>query len=170
MELLEYFHSTLDKNLEELTSDSQAKWGILTPHHMVEHLIWSLRLSTGKLEPKLEVPEEEIPLRLKFLNSIDEIPIDDTNNENKILFALKTSSLDEAKIKLTQEKNFFLEKLSEEPGFENIHPLFGKLNMSLWAKNHVKHFIHHFKQFGITRGIHYLNAIPHFEVDHSNPS
>ena len=47
-------------SLRNLPADRQAKWGIMTPHHMIEHLSGSMRMSNGKVYlPQLIADEKK---------------------------------------------------------------------------------------------------------------
>jgi oxepin-CoA hydrolase/3-oxo-5,6-dehydrosuberyl-CoA semialdehyde dehydrogenase len=50
---------TLLQRLDQLNSDSKAKFGIFTPQHMVEHLTISLKLSVGKIHIPVFEPNEK---------------------------------------------------------------------------------------------------------------
>ena len=56
---------TLLQRLDQLNSESKAKFGILTPQHMVEHLTITLKLSAGRIPiPEFE-PNENSSLESK---------------------------------------------------------------------------------------------------------
>ncbi len=47
------------QRLKHLSLQSEAKFGILTPQHMVEHLILTLKMSTGRIPIPEIVPTEK---------------------------------------------------------------------------------------------------------------
>lgn len=83
--------------LRRLAADRQAQWGILTPHHMVEHLSGSIRMSNGKVYLPQLIADEKIPARLQFLYSDKPFPKDlKFTEEPAALKPLKTASLAKA--------------------------------------------------------------------------
>jgi hypothetical protein len=47
------------QHLKDLTPEASPLWGILTPQHMVEHLVLAMRFSNGKLTQDLILPAEK---------------------------------------------------------------------------------------------------------------
>ncbi|MFZ9657445.1 MAG: DUF1569 domain-containing protein, partial [Crocinitomicaceae bacterium] len=43
----------------------------------------------------------------------------------------------------------FTEYYEENPSQTHLHPFYGNLNATQWARLHTKHFAHHFEQFGL---------------------
>ncbi|MEO6302983.1 MAG: hypothetical protein ABIP51_07405 [Bacteroidia bacterium] len=139
--------ATIDKFSEEMTP----LFGKLTPQHVLEHLLTSINLSTGKrqieffqtqemadrFKAKLVYTDAEIPQGIKNPLLTDDLP------------ELKYHSLDEAKQKLKAELEYFYEYRSQNPNAMGTHPRLNSLTMSEWTTMHTKHFSHHFKQYGL---------------------
>ena len=57
--------------LHQLSADQKGNWGIMTPQHMVEHLIVSTKMSNGGLHIPCRLPAEMIPKYRAFLLESD---------------------------------------------------------------------------------------------------
>jgi oxepin-CoA hydrolase/3-oxo-5,6-dehydrosuberyl-CoA semialdehyde dehydrogenase len=136
--------------IKKLTTETGAQWGRMTPQHMIEHLIIVLKISNGKLRLKQAVSDEEVQLRRKFLMSD---MMFEKNIKNPLLGdelpKLRNASLDEARDKFLEEIDDFYNFFKENPDSKPAHPLFGELYKSEWERFHLKHFTHHFSQFGL---------------------
>lgn len=142
----------IEQHLSLLKPESQPLFGKLGPQHMIEHLTEGLRMSTGKAIYEQHTPDEKLPLFHKFLMSDKEMPIG-----TKVPFmgdeppALINQNLEEAKSRLMDELNDFQTHFGKNPDAREMHPVFGNLNKNEWLRLHGKHFLHHFKQFGLIR-------------------
>ncbi|MES2764739.1 MAG: DUF1569 domain-containing protein [Bacteroidota bacterium] len=136
--------------VKKLMPETQPLWGIMTPQHMLEHISIVLKISNGKLRVPVAVSEEEVELRKKFLMSDRMF---EKNIKNPVLGEglpkLRNANLDEAREKFLKEVDDFYEFFKNDPDAKPIHPLFGELYKSEWERFHLKHFTHHFSQFGL---------------------
>lgn len=139
------------ERLAYLTPEQKPLWGKMTAQHMVEHLIWTLQVSSGKLTFECVSPLERLPALKRFLLSDKPMPqlfINPVIGET--LVDLNYGSLNEAKEKLTEEilnyRNYFLDNPNSKP----VHMIFGELAKEEWNMLHKKHFTLHFLQFGLT--------------------
>lgn len=137
--------------IEKLKEETTPAWGIMSPQHMVEHLIQAVQLSNGKLENnECMNSSEKLPILKRFLMSTRPLPKNFTNTvvgaELKIL---RNSNLKEAINKLESEVKDINNYFTENPDLKPINPTFGPLNKEEWIQFHKKHFIHHFTQFGL---------------------
>ncbi len=144
--------SRIFKLLSKLKSDTPAIFGIMTPQHMVEHLILILQCSNGKRKQKLCYTAEKAEKVKSFILDLKEelprgfkapmLPID-------ALLALENTDLKQALERLKLELNDFQAYFRLNPNVEPIHPITGELTHTEWVTFHNKHFLHHFKQFSI---------------------
>ncbi|HYF01962.1 MAG TPA: DUF1569 domain-containing protein [Patescibacteria group bacterium] len=136
--------------VQKLMPETEALWGRMTPQHMVEHLIVTLKIANGKIRTKVAVSEAEVELRKKFLMGD---AMFEKNIKNPVLGdelpKLRNANLDEAREKFLKEIDDFYEFFKSNPEAKPVHPLFGELYKSEWERFHLKHFTHHFKQFGL---------------------
>lgn len=142
----------LNSLLNNLTENSQPKWGSLKAQNMVEHLAKTLQYSNGKKEIAQRTTEEEgLKAKQAFIYSDMEMSMGLKSPllpaEGPIPFEF--SNLDEAKRNLNKELNDFESYHVNHPDACFVQPRLGKLNYKEWIIFHGKHFTHHFKQFGL---------------------
>jgi hypothetical protein len=136
--------------LRALPADRVPKWGIMSSHHMVEHLSGSMRMSNGKVYLPQLIADEKIPARLQFLYSNDPFPLNlKFTEEPANLKTLKTASIEEAIALLEQMLVVFDAHYDANPNDKPIHPFFGPLNKEQWLQFHNRHWNHHFEQFDL---------------------
>ena len=115
---------------------------------MIEHLSFLMQISNGKINADYFVSDEKSARRKPFLDTEGELQIGFkapmlSEEPNKMKF----DNLNEAIEDLFLQINDFITHF-ESSKTEN-HPFFGELDFDYWKKFHVKHFTHHFKQFGL---------------------
>lgn len=135
--------------LSKLTAQSKAEWGTMSAQRMVEHLTDSLQVATGRNPQELVIPEDKIekaqawlatdkpmPKNFKVSFASDEIPM--RHDEIEL-------SIDE----LVEEIFYFDELFQNDAGKKVVHPFYGALNYEQWNRLNMKHFSHHYEQFGL---------------------
>lgn len=143
----------IQKILNNLTENSERKFGLMTPQLMVEHLEEVLRNGFGSLEPSdfPEIPAEKLELLQDWIYTDQKIrpgaqyPLLKEGEEPQLRF----KNLTEAKEKLLETLKEFLIYYRENPQAEHYHPRFGMLNKEMMELFHRKHFTHHFEQFNL---------------------
>lgn len=150
MPFLEPTRQNLEEKLRQLTSEHEAQWGMLTPQHMLEHLIGSLKMSRGAVQVGVQIPEEQVDKMQRFLFSDQPMPQGvKSANMPEGLPELQFSDLETAKAEFLKEWDRFVEAYEAEPEKNEAHPVFGELGKEGWYQVHRKHFTHHFQQFGL---------------------
>jgi hypothetical protein len=137
--------------LKNLTEDSHREFGIMTPQHMVEHIILTVKLSYGRIKiPEFEPNEKQLMQKQALIYSDISFPrgIRAPGIGDQLL-ALRFSDLDNAKLELQKSLNEYNAYFKSNPEAKTIHPRFGNLTYQEWELFHDKHFDHHFGQFGI---------------------
>jgi len=143
------FEELMPAILENLTPETKAEWGIMSPQHMIEHLIITWKISRGRINTPL-ISKDGLEERRAFLMS-------DKPYEKNIgvpalqgkLAKLRFPDLESAKEALLQEVKAFHEYYAVKPDIEHENLFFGKLNKDQWHQLHFKHSRHHFSQFGL---------------------
>ena len=141
---------TLPQRLPQLGPTSEAQFGILTPQHMVEHLILTLKMSTGRIPiPEFEPNEKQLARKqallftdLPFPKGVKAPGLPDT------LLDLRFPNLEAAKAELIKSWDAYQLIFQENPTKKTPHPGFGPLNFDEWERFHAKHVDHHLSQFG----------------------
>lgn len=145
-----FFKTTLIDKLKQLSAEQTPNWGIMTPQHMVEHLVGSWLISNGKFNAQQFVSKETRTKKLKFLFSQNEFDknLNPTGQivENK---PLKKENLAAAIDSLKENINTFFIYHQTNPQAKPIHPVFGALTCQQWLLFQTKHTKHHLIQFGL---------------------
>lgn len=143
--------NSIESRIANLTRESLANFGIMTPQHMVEHLTLTIKISYGRIKLPDFVPTEKqlaqkqalIYTDLEFPKGIKAPGIGGS------LLDLRYPNLETAKSELIKSIDEYNNHFNEFKGDYTIHPRFGKLNHDEWERFHRKHFHHHLSQFGI---------------------
>ncbi len=148
-DFIEFLKVELPGVLDKLNSDTKPSWGILTPQHMLEHVVGSWRVSNGNAAARLAVSEDELKEHRDFLFSEREF---EQNVKNPImpkdgLWPLRKKDLDAAKQQLLMEISDFFKYYDANPDAISVHPILGKLDKEGWLRFQRKHMQHHFRQF-----------------------
>ena len=136
--------------LLKLKDNRKPLFGKMNGQQMIEHLSFVTQLGNGNVKFDGFVADEKMERRKPFLDSDNELQpgfrpkniADEPNPE-------KFNSIEEA------IKDLILQMKKMDSYFESdsdkklTHPFFGELNYEYWKKFQVKHFTHHFKQFGL---------------------
>jgi hypothetical protein len=139
----------IESIIEDLNEDSTRLFGIMTPQHMLEHLIITFKLSSGRIKiPEFEPNEKQLSQKQYLLYTDMEFPkgIRAPGLPAELL-PLRFDSLQTAKEKLIQAMEEFESAFSEDPDLMTLHPRFGKLTYAEWKVFHGKHLKHHLGQF-----------------------
>ncbi len=143
---------TIEAYLNQLTEDTKPVWGSMTPQHMVEHLEYSTRISSGEIQDfKIETPEKILEKVHATLYNYNPMPknFEAPKRLEQELKSLTHDSLETAKQKLLEAYDDFEAYFKENPEVTLKNIVFGYLNRYEWHLFHRKHYNHHFEQFGL---------------------
>ncbi|AUC86324.1 hydroxymethylglutaryl-CoA reductase, degradative [Polaribacter sp. ALD11] len=134
--------------LSNLKADSKPLFGKMNGQQMVEHVSFLMKISNGKVAADYFVEDEKSARRKTFLNTDGELQIGFkpamlSEEPYPVKFATIKESIDDLILQVNDFEKHFKTVQSEN------HPFFGELDFEYWQKFHVKHFTHHFKQFGL---------------------
>ena len=135
--------------LNRLSSSKTPLWGKMNAQEMVEHLSDMLMMSRGTGNFSIDVDAETIARRQQFLSSDKEMAKNIAVPFTKEIIELRHDELELALDEFADEWINFTEYYENNPSASVIHPYYGDLDFNLWLKMHDKHFMHHFKQFGL---------------------
>ena len=140
--------NTVRKILSNLKIDTKPIFGKMNGQQMIDHLAFVMKFSNGNLATDTFVEEEKAALRKAFLNTDRELQVGFkapmlSEDPYPVKFATIQESIDDLILQIDKFELHFKTTKSEK------HPFFGRLNYDFWKKFHVKHFTHHFKQFGL---------------------
>jgi oxepin-CoA hydrolase/3-oxo-5,6-dehydrosuberyl-CoA semialdehyde dehydrogenase len=137
--------------LSGLSDKTPARWGMMTPQHMVEHLIFHFQTAMGQIEMTVTTPEEKLE---KWQESLwNYIPMPENFKHPKLdpeaPMPLGFGSLKEAIQALDKAFDEYQIYFKSNPGVTNPNAVFGHLDKTHWDLLGRKHFDHHLKQFGL---------------------
>jgi oxepin-CoA hydrolase/3-oxo-5,6-dehydrosuberyl-CoA semialdehyde dehydrogenase len=136
--------------LDALRPDTPALWGRMTAQEMVEHLVWTFEVSTGRVVLECPYAEDQRERMKPFLHHNRPTPHDFMNPALRDgLPPLRFPSLKAAKAALQDEVDRFIEHSRTRPDTRHMHPIFGPIGVEGWSRTHFKHGCHHLLQFGL---------------------
>jgi oxepin-CoA hydrolase / 3-oxo-5,6-dehydrosuberyl-CoA semialdehyde dehydrogenase len=145
-----FLGTTVHEALAVLKPDAQPQWGHMSAQQMVEHLLWSIRGSTGAMTFAVVTPDNLLERAKRFLYHDRQTPHEFMN---PLLTAglppLEYPDLRSAVEAVRVEMRRFLELAVKEPDVVRNHPIFGPLKPEEWERSHFKHCHHHLAQFGM---------------------
>ena len=145
-----FFDRDLMGAISHLNAPTSPIWGNMSAQHMLEHLTWAFRCSTGDIRLNCHTPENLIDPVKKFLYDNRGTPHGFRNPElGENPPPLQYSSLADARMAFARELSHFIDHFHDEPGAIHIHPIFGPLGAEEWQRSHFKHCYHHLLQFGL---------------------
>ncbi len=144
-------NESLRIRLAKLAEDTTAKWGILKPQHMIEHIEMQYQIAMEKIHVRLSTPIDRLekfievvynhqPMMRGFYNSM---------LKRDELEPLKYKSLPEAIENLFETREKYETFFKENKGKLTLNPTFGPLSKFEWDLLNRKHIHHHFEQFGL---------------------
>lgn len=145
----DFLKNEFPARLAAIDADTPPAWGKMNFRQMVEHMSYSVRMSSGLIPVQLLTPEEHIPKMHAFLAS--DKPFRE-NTPNPLLSdtpaPVRHETCTAAIAELQQELNYFFEVFEKEPGKKVLNASFGPLDFDLSIRLLHKHALHHLKQFG----------------------
>ncbi|WGF92919.1 phenylacetic acid degradation bifunctional protein PaaZ [Aequorivita marisscotiae] len=142
----------IQESLNKLSEDSKPKWGIMTPQHMLEHLEYTYKIASGKIQDfEVATPEKILEKVHASLYNYDKFPRNSNfpQLEKDTLDKLKHPDLATAKEKFLEEREAYKNYFKENPDAKLNNLVFGEMNRYEWYLLERKHLNHHFEQFGI---------------------
>ena len=136
--------------LSQLNKVSKPVFGKMNAQQMIEHLSAVTQIANGNWKVDTFVSDEKTARRKPFLNTENELQMGFKASflaEEPSEF--KFNSIKEAIDNLINEIAFFVKVFKEDENRKVVHPFFGELDFEYWQKFQIKHFTHHFKQFGL---------------------
>ena len=142
---------SLRSRLANLSEDTTAKWGILQPQHMIEHLEMQYQIAMEKIHVRLSTPPDRLE---KFIEvAYNHQPMMKGFYHPMLkrdeLEPLKHESLSEAIEKLFESREKYETFFKENKGKLTLNPTFGPMSKFEWDLLNRKHIHHHFEQFGL---------------------
>lgn len=138
--------------LSKLTENSKPKWGILTPQHLLEHLEYSYRIMSGKIQNfEIATPEKILEKVHHSLYNYDKFPMGTKfpSMRKEELEDLIHPDFATAKEKFIEAREAYKTFFKENPEAILKNLVFGELNRYESYLLERKHLNHHFEQFNL---------------------
>lgn len=136
--------------LNNLDSTQLPNWGIMTPQHMVEHLIVTMKMSNGGFTVPCRLSPEDIEkYKAVILNPDIDMQKGIKAGGMEGLLDLRYADLETSLAKLNSEIEKFHTHFKENPDILIVNPVMGEIGYEDWITFHNKHFKHHFNQFNL---------------------
>jgi oxepin-CoA hydrolase/3-oxo-5,6-dehydrosuberyl-CoA semialdehyde dehydrogenase len=149
---VEINRSNISGYLTKLTEQSKASWGILTPQHLVEHMEKGFRIASGEIQDfEIDTPAEHLAKVQEMVFNYKPMPkgFKHPLMEKESLDQLIHPDLASAKVKMLEAWDSYEAYFKANPDAETKNAVFGHLDKFGWDLLNIKHFNHHFEQFGI---------------------
>jgi len=145
----EFLTMQVPQLLTNLTDSAEAKFGLMTPQHMVEHLTWVTKSSlTRHGEPEAEPTDSQMYFR-KFMDKGAVFKHRPTEKTAADLPKLKYGSLAEAVEQVPDAVDRLYQTFEQNPDFKTFNPMMGEFTFEDQELFHYQHFKYHFYQFGL---------------------
>ena len=142
----------IDQCLSKLTKDTNPKWGIMTPQHMIEHLEYTYKIASGEIQDfEIATPEKILEKVKNSLWNYKKFPQNSQFPvlEKDTLDDLKHESLEVAIEKFKAQRKIYVEFFKKNPDEILKNMVFGELSRYEWYLLERKHLNHHFEQFNL---------------------
>lgn len=136
--------------LENLTADAVPNFGLMTPQHMVEHLIWVTKTTIGrKGEPEKELTKSQLYFKKFIANGavFKYRPKPDVTKAD--LRPLKYASLEAAIEQIAPAIERFYQYFEDTPNALCYNPMMGEMTQADLEVFHAQHYRWHLRQFGL---------------------
>ncbi|MEL6865492.1 MAG: hypothetical protein AAFP19_13785 [Bacteroidota bacterium] len=133
--------------LNQLEADRIPQFGLMTPQHMVEHLVYTTKSSVKDYcPPPAELNKRQTGFR-KFIENGAIFQHRPSNKTKADLPQLKYTSLEEAIEFIPQAIERFYSHFKDDPTRICFHPFMGQLDFEGLELFHFQHFRYHLWQF-----------------------
>lgn len=148
-EYQKFLVTEMPQRLAKLTEDTPAKFGLMTPQHMVEHLVLMTKISVKQYgDPTAEPTEGQLKFK-KFIEKGAHFEHRPSNKTAADLPDLKYGSLQEAIDSYPKGISGFYAHYESNPDFKSFNQIQGALGFEDLEFLHQRHFEYHLDQFGL---------------------
>ncbi|WP_204346996.1 phenylacetic acid degradation bifunctional protein PaaZ [Psychroserpens algicola] len=149
---VEMTETKINECLSKLSKDTKPKWGIMTAQHMIEHLEYTYKITSGEIQDfEIATPEKILEKVHYSLYNYDKFPKNSQfpHLEKDTLDDLKHPDLDTAIEKFKAQREKYIQFFKEHPEAKLKNLVFGELNKYESYLLERKHLNHHFEQFNL---------------------
>ena len=146
----EFLTNTFPELLNSLTLDTKANFGLMTPQHMVEHLIMALGSATTKFEGERIKPATEPQLGMqKFIQNGSVLVHRPSKKTKADLPPLKYASLEEAITNIPDAVEKYYAFQDNNPNYIPYASFMGEVSYEDVELFHYMHIKYHLWQFNL---------------------
>ena len=146
----DFLINELPEILKNLSADTKANFGLMTPQLMVEHLVVVIKTTAKKHEGERETPANKRQLGFqKFIKNGSVLQHRPSEKTKADLPPLKYNSLDEAIVVMPEAVERFYNFWEANPDYIPYGSFMGELSFEEVELFHYMHFRYHLWQFGL---------------------
>jgi len=150
MDKRQFLKTELPKILEQLTPETEGNFGLMTPQHMVEHIIYVAKAMSVKYEGERESPPNERQLGMqKFIQSGAVLSHRPSEKTKADLPPLKYDSLEAAIADVPEAVNRIYDFWDNNKDYVPYAAFTGEVSHEDIEHFHYMHFRYHLWQFGL---------------------
>jgi oxepin-CoA hydrolase / 3-oxo-5,6-dehydrosuberyl-CoA semialdehyde dehydrogenase len=149
---IEVNRSNVSTFIGRLDENAKAKWGMMGPQHMIEHMEKAYRMATGEIaDYEIATPEDKLPKFRETIFNFRPMPME---FKHPLLPKDKADDLlhpdlATAKAKMLEAWDAYEVFFKPNPDERTKNAVFGMMDKYEWDLLQVKHWNHHLKQFGL---------------------
>ncbi len=144
-----FLDSILPRAVSEITENTAPAWGNMSARHVIEHLTWTFRISSGQYAVPCNLPPRIVERARRYL--YDE-KMASRNFKNPLLGehppGFVTHDFSVAQSDFLRELKIYFAYFKQNPDAIPVHPVFGPIGAEEWDRSHYKHCYHHLYQLG----------------------
>lgn len=145
----EFLVEQVPEFLKQLTPESEANFGLMTPQHMVEHVIMTTKATSRRRGEAPDEPTKSHQGFLRFIESGAKFEYRPSSKTKDDLNPLKYGSLEEAISHVKPSLEAFYTAFESDPSFKCYNDFIGELSFEQAELLGYQHFKWHLYQFGI---------------------
>ncbi len=143
----DFLSKELPAKLRTLQGNQAPNFGLMTAHHMVEHLIFTTKsLAKRRGEPEGEPNKSQVYFR-KFMDA--GCPFEHRPKEDATLNELRTENIEEAIKILEEATEKFYDLFESNPTHKSYNQMTGEFNLAELELFNYQHGRWHLYQFGL---------------------
>jgi len=143
----DFLTKELPKQLNTLSASQAPNFGLMTAHHMVEHLVYITKvLMKRRGEPEAELNKRQLFFRQFIDNGC---PFQYRPKEGATVNDLRTASIAEAIQLLEAATEKFYQLWDTNPEYKSYSPMIGEWDLAEMELFHNQHGQWHLHQFGL---------------------
>ena len=142
----------VQEQLKGLEADATPAFGVMTPQHMLEHLIWVTKSSIKDFGPapdRSELPEKVLKF-MHFIESGKPMKYIEKDVTAADLNDLRLESLEAAKVGVAEAIDRLINDYNSRGDKPYFNPMMGVVSKEHMIDFHRRHFVHHLEsQYGL---------------------